>query len=419
MKNLPRSRFWYLLQNPLYFDNNLRFKLYCYEEYQAEISRPKNSKGGFMVKKLLITIAIFSCLLFLSANDVLAGDVYLDYMRGTWKDTYHDDLLSGTIGFQQYFDRFKIGIEYTDSKLRNFYSAYDYAADSDKYFDGNYRGFDLKTGYRITDQFAITLGYHRFDLTSERSSYSSTSGSTIYTAVFADYRIKGITVGFDTDIPITDRFSFASSFDYGWDGKIKVTNDDEDGNSTGIDIYLGKAKFNYDLTSNLKASLGYRYTLYKFSDNSKERISGVTAGFDYKFPNYQTTPSQETKQIQQPKVKNEEIKKEIVKNESAPVVTTVLILKNDFHDTKSQVSIGFSGPIQIGSMIELTAAQVGEVKDQLCGPYVSPNDGETGIRDVWHQFGNVDIKVQQVIKHDNFGKIVGAMLTITEIRKHK
>jgi len=352
------------------------------------------------MKKLLIIGLLISCLTFAFAGSTLAGSFYADYMAGEWDgESEKDDISAGIVGFEQDFDRFKLGIEYTDSKWEKW----------DEGIDFDYTGFDLKFGYQLTDQVALIAGYHRYDFKPDKSKSSVTDEGYTYTAYFADAKIDGIMIGIDADFPITDKISFNSSFSFSPDGKYKdkysseaklYDEDDYEDWSSDIDIITAKVKFNYAVIDNLALSLGYHYTQYKFDDGRLD-FSGFTTGLTYRFSGL-SQPSQTTS-----------VKKKA--NDNQPTTKT-LVLKNDFHTTECTLTVNHSGIVKIGDVIRLTAEQVKDVKNALCGPYVAPADGELGIRPTWHKLGDKEVKLQELVMYDSNKRIVGASLTITAIQ---
>jgi hypothetical protein len=202
-------------------------------------------------------------------------------------------------------------------------------------------------------------------------------------------------LGIDANFSISDKITINSSLGYGIDGKIKCTNDEDDDEPGDTDIITAKINFNFAATNDLDVSFGYRYTLYDFYD-IKWETSGFTFGLAYKFG-------------QTPKIS--------VKNTSSNQPgTKALVLKNDFHYTEYTLTVDHAGKVKVGDVIQLTADQVKAIKDALCGPYVAPADGELGIRQTWHKLGNKEVKVKELVMYDRNGQIVGASLTVTEVR---
>jgi hypothetical protein len=355
-----------------------------------------NSK--FNLKKSFIMVVIVSCLLVMSAGNVLAGSFYVDYMQGSWDNEDNDDDASAAIvGFEQNFDRFKLSLEYTDSEWKNgdcieFTSG---SVDYIGYSDYDFTGFDVKFGYQLTNQIAFMIGYHKYDLKPQKNSF--------YTEYFDDCTIDGITLGFDANFPISDKLSINGSLSYGIDGKYKrnyYDSVDDENYSYSIDVNAttAKVKFNFALTSNLDVSLGYRYTVYKPDEGNGElTFFGPTAGLTYRFGT-SYTDNKSTTATNRPGTKT-------------------LIFKNDFHGTEYTLTVAHTGKIKVGDVINLTAEQIEEVKKTLCGSYPSPFDGELGVREtMWHKLGNKEVKVKELVMYDRNGQIVGASLTVTEVR---
>jgi hypothetical protein len=331
-------------------------------------------------------------MLLLVGNNVLAGSFYVDYMPGSWEDWENDDdATTAIVGFKQNFDRFKLSLEYTDSKWKNWDSTMDY----------DYTGFDAKIGYQLTDQIAFMIGYHRYDIKPEKHKATVYMDNVTNTSYFADFKIDGIIIGIDADFPISEKISFSSSFGFSPDGDYKgdysteaEVEDNEEDFSFDVDIFTAKIRFSYAVTDNLALSLGYRYTQYKFDEVHLD-FSGATVGLTYKFSGTSKTISGGSENDQ---------------------TTKTLVLKNDFHYTEYTLTVNHAGTVKSGDIIQLTVDQVKEAKNALCGPYVTPADGELGIRPTWHKLGNKEVKLHEVVMYDRNGQIVGASLTITEIR---
>jgi opacity protein-like surface antigen len=346
------------------------------------------------LKKLFITVIVVSCLLMLFTSNTLAGNFYVDYMPGAWEDWENDDDAStAIIGLEQNFDKLKLSFEYVDSKWENW----------DSTMDNDYTGFDAKIGYQLTEQIAFMIGYHRYDIKPEKHKATVYMGNVTSTSYFADFKIDGIIFGIDADFPISEKITINSSFGFSPDGDYKgdysteaeVENDEKDF-SFNIDIITAKIKFNFAVTDNLALSLGYHYTRYKFDEEHLD-FSGPTAGLTYRFSGSSYTKNKSTV------------------NDQAG--TKTLVLKNDFHGTKYTLTVNHTGKVKVDDVINLTAEQVKEVKKTLCGDYPSPFDGELGIRETaWHKLGNKEIKIKELVMYDSNRQIVGAMLTVTEVR---
>jgi hypothetical protein len=172
-----------------------------------------------------------------------------------------------------------------------------------------------------------------------------------------------------------------------------------------MDIISANIKTNFALTDNLDASLGYRYTSFRSNDDDVFDghliLSGFTIGLAYKFgASSQSSPKTNDN--------NQE------NNQQVPSTKT-LILKNDFHGTQYELTVNHSGEVKVGDVIELTANQVQAIKNALCGGFATYSDGELGIRPIRHKLGNIEVNIQEIVKHDSNKQIVGASLTITQI----
>lgn len=362
------------------------------------------------MKKVFLVMVIVSCLFCLCGNDVLAGSLYVDYQQGNWEgfnDNSYDS--SGTIiGFDQYFDRFKLGLEYTQTTWKDaFYKKYNFG---DDYYGVNadYNGFNIKLGYRLTDQITINLGYHKYDLksTEETKFYENIIG---YEDNYADIEMSGIVLGLDGDFDIADRFNLAGSIECGINGNYRSTGLEMDSSleiatvtrNYNTEILTAKIKFNYAITYNLSASVGYRYTSYyvNFGSGDKSSITstGATAGLTYKFGEAAETSKYKSKQ---------------------PELTDMtLVLKNELHSTEYTLLVSHSRKVRIGDTIEISAEQAVAIKDALCGPYITPSDGEIGIRPTaWCKFGKKEVILKADIKHDSFGNITKATLIVDKIK---
>jgi opacity protein-like surface antigen len=347
------------------------------------------------LKRNLILTVIISCfMVLLVGSSVLAGSFYVDYMQGEWDiEDENDDAPAAIIGLEQNFDRFKLGLEYTDSKWKKWDPTMDY----------DYTGFDAKIGYQLTEQIAFMIGYHRYDLKPENNKTALFGGGYTETFYFADIKIDGITFGVDIDFPITDKITINSSFGFSPDGDYKgdysteaEVEEGEEDFSIDIDIIIAKIKFDFAITDNLALSLGYHYTQYKFDEGHID-FSGPTAGLTYRFSG------------------SSYISDKTVENKDAG--TKTLVLKNDFHDTEYALTVNHVGAVKVGGVINLTAEQVKEIKKTLCGDYPSFYDGELGVRETaWHKLGNKEVRLKELVMYDSNKQIVGASLTITEVR---
>jgi hypothetical protein len=364
----------------------------------------------FNLKKLFTMVVIVFCLLVLSAGSALAGSFYVDYMPGLWEERVNSegdatyiksgDVSPAIVGFEQNFGLFKLDLEYIDTSMKDCYTDYDPIYEEDYYVDGDYKGFDMKIGYQLTDQLAFIIGYHRYELKSKKS--------TGYGGDFYDYKYTGVMAGFDTDFPISDKVTISGSLGFGINGKYnyKYYDDYDDINydeSIDMDIIAAKIKFNFALADSLDLSFGYRYTLYNVDHEDvsyRQTCSGLTAGLAYKFS-----------------IASEAPKKMGNRTDADQPTTKTLILKNDFHYTECRLIVKHhAGKVKVGDVIQLTADQVKAIKDALCGPYVAPADGELGIRQTWHKLGNKEVTVKELVMYDRNGQIVGASLTVTEVR---
>jgi hypothetical protein len=83
--------------------------------------------------------------------------------------------------------------------------------------------------------------------------------------------------------------------------------------------------------------------------------------------------------------------------------------------TQYELTVNHSGEVKVGDVIELTANQVQAIKNALCGAFATYSDGELGIRPIRHKLGNIEVNIQEIVKHDSNKQIVGASLTITQI----
>jgi predicted porin len=350
------------------------------------------------LKKSFIMVVIVSCLLVLSAGSALAGSFYVDYMPGSWEDWENDDdATTAIVGFEHNFNRFKFSLEYADSKWENWDSTMNY----------DYTGFDAKIGYQLTDYIAFMVGYHNYDIKPEKHKATISTGNVTSTSYFADFKIKGIIFGIDADFPISEKISFSSSFGFSPDGDYKgdysteaEVEDNEEDFSFDVDIFTAKIRFSYAVTDNLALSLGYRYTQCDLDDDDddlKLKFSGPTVGLTYRFSgsSYANDKTAGTSQLG----------------------TKTLILKNDFHGTKCTLTVNHTDAIKVGDVIQLTAKQVNAVKKALCGDYPSFYDGDLGVRETaWHKLGNKEVRVKELVMYDRNGQIVGASLTVTEVR---
>jgi hypothetical protein len=363
-----------------------------------------------LLKKIFVIITIMSCLLGLCVNNVLAGSLYVDYQQGNWegfKDNSDDS--SGTIiGFEQFFNRFKLGLEYSKSSWKNAFNEYYDYYNEQHGVDADYYGFGVKFGYRLTDQLTMNLGYHKYDLNPVKESRYY-EGILDYDDDYRDIELSGIVLGIDGDFDIADRFSLTGSIGYGINGNYRWTGLEMDSSleiatathNCDAAILTAKIRFNYAITDNLSASIGYRYTSYDvdFGSGDKSSITstGATAGLTYKFGEVAEISKSESKQ---------------------PKPTDVtLVLKNELHSTEYTLLVSHSGKVKVGDTIEISAEQAIAIKDALCGPYMAPSDGEIGIRPTaWCKLGKKKVIFNADVKHDNTGKITGAILTVTEVK---
>jgi hypothetical protein len=362
------------------------------------------------LKKVFLIIVIVSCLFCLCVNNVLAGSLYVDYQQGNWEgfSDNSDDSSGAIIGFEQSFNRFKLGLEYAQSTWKDaFHEEYNFG--DDRYgVNADYNGFNVKLGYHLTNQITMNLGYHKYDLkpVKETKFYENIIG---YEDNYADIEMSGIVLGLDGDFDIADRFSLTGSIGYGINGNYRWTGLEMDSSleiATAIHNYdtaiiIAKIKFNYAMTDNLSASIGYRYTSYDvdFGSGNKSSITstGITAGLTYKFG--EVTEISKSKERQ---------------SESSDVT---LVLKNELHSTEYALIVSHSGKVKVGDTIEISAEQAVAIKEALCGPYVAPSDREIGIRSTaWCEFGKKEVIFNADVKHDETGKITGATLIVDKIK---
>jgi hypothetical protein len=363
----------------------------------------------FLKKVLLVTVIVF-CLFGLCVNDVLAGSLYVDYQQGNWEEfnDNSDDSSGAIIGFEQSFNRFKLGLEYTKTTWKDaFYKEYNFG--NDHYgVNADYNGFNIKLGYRLTNQITANLGYHKYDLkpVEETKFYENIIG---YEDNYADIEMSGIVLGLDGDFYIADRFSLTGSIEYGINGNYRWTGLEMDSSlkiatathNCDTAILTAKIKFNYAITDNFSASIGYRYTSYDvdFGSGNKSSITstGATAGLTYKFGKVAEISKSKSKQ-------------------SKPTDVT-LVLKNELHSTEYTLLINHPKKVRVGDTIEISAEQAMAIKDALCGPYVAPSDGEIGIRPTaWCKFRKKEVILKADIKHDSFGNITKVILIIDKIK---
>jgi opacity protein-like surface antigen len=301
-----------------------------------------------------------------------------------------------------------LGLEYTQSTWEDaFHEEYNFG--DDRYgVNADYNGFNVKLGYRLTNQITMNLGYHKYDLkpVKETKFYENIIG---YEDNYADIEMSGIVLGLDGDFDIADRFSLTGSIGYGINGNYRWTRLEMDSSlkiatathNCDAAILTAKIRFNYAITDNLSASIGYRYTSYDvdFGSGDKSSITstGATAGLTYKFGEVAEISKSESKQ---------------------PKPTDVpLVLKNELHSTEYTLLVSHSGKVKVGDTIEISAEQAIAIKDALCGPYMAPSDGEIGIRPTaWCKLGKKEVIFNADVKHDNTGKITGAILTVTEVK---
>jgi hypothetical protein len=363
-----------------------------------------------LLKKVFVIITIMSCLLGLCVNNVLAGSLYVDYQQGNWEgfNDNSDDSSGAIIGFEQSFNRFKLGLEYSKSSWKNAFNEYYDYYNEQHGVDADYYGFGVKFGYRLTDQLTMNLGYHKYDLNPVKESRCY-EGILDYDDDYRDIEVSGIVLGIDGDFVITDKFSFNGSLEYGINGNCRCEFIDMDThgnlynatNDFDTTIINAKIKFNYAMTGNLSASIGYRYTSYDvdFGSGNKSSITstGATAGLIYKFGKVAEISKSKSKQ-------------------SKPTDVT-LVLKNELHSTEYTLTVSHSRKVKVGDTIELSAGQAMEIKNALCGPYVAPYDGEIGIRPTaWCKLGKKEVIFNADVKHDESGQIIGAILTVTEVK---
>jgi hypothetical protein len=363
------------------------------------------------LKKIFVIIVIVTCLLGLCANNVLAGNIYIDYQQAEWvndtpSDKFDNDAPSATIGFTQCFNRVKFSLEYTKATWKDVFTEY-YGLDSNK-VNADYKGFDITFGYRLTEQITANLGYHKYDLKPVKTSryYENISG---YDDNYADIEMSGIMLGIDGDFDISDRISLNGSLEYGINSnyRYKALDIDTLGNlymatrDYDMNILAAKIKFNYNITNSFAASIGYRYTSYDvdFGNGQKSTLtlSGPTVGFAYKFG------------------KVAEISK--LKSKQTKPTDVTLILKNELHSTEYTLLVSHSRKVRVGDTIEISAEQAAAIKNALCGPYITPSDGEIGIRPTaWCKFGKKEVILKADIKHDSFGNITKVILIVDKIK---